>query len=454
MGDTDHRGLIAAVADVLDTHVRADATVVLGVSGGPDSVALLHLVAAARPDLRLVVGHVRHGLRDDVLDAEATAANAGLLGASMVVLPVTVGEGAGPEDAARRARHAALLDLARDRGAVALLLGHTADDQAETLLLRIARGTGLDGLTAMRPAAERDVVLVVRPMLGLRRADVHAVSAPHATVTDPTNIDDPDQRRGRVRREALPALSRLRPDDGDPVPALARLAELVADDVALLDATAVPPGSVRRVGAAVVVDTPTDTAVAVLRRRIRAGWALLPGPHRSAPDAETVSRILGLPVGQRIDVQGGVRATMAGDTVVLLDPTVPSWAPRPLPVGTGVTLPELGLAYLLTTAVAGPTATRPAAGAPPWTAEVAMPTSGPDGVVVRPRLASGDRAIRKDLQRVPAALRDQVPIVAAADGTVLLVGDRTIAPAVAGQPCLCIGVAADGSGPTGYRGGP
>ena len=64
MGDPDHRGLIAAVADVLDTHVRADATVVLGVSGGPDSVALLHLVAAARPDLRLVVGHVRHGLRD------------------------------------------------------------------------------------------------------------------------------------------------------------------------------------------------------------------------------------------------------------------------------------------------------------------------------------------------------------------------------------------------------
>ena len=105
MGDPDHRGLIAAVADVLDTHVRADATVVLGVSGGPDSVALLHLVAAARPDLRLVVGHVRHGLRDDVLDAEATAANAGLLGASMVVLPVTVGAGAGPEDAARRARH-------------------------------------------------------------------------------------------------------------------------------------------------------------------------------------------------------------------------------------------------------------------------------------------------------------------------------------------------------------
>ena len=486
MGDTDHRGLTAAVADVLDRHVPADATVVLGVSGGPDSVALLHLVAGARPDLRLVVGHVRHGLRDDAVDAEAAAANAAVLGAGMVVLSVAVGEGEGPEDAARIARHTALLGLARERGAAALLLGHTADDQAETVLLRLARGTGIDGLAGMRPATERDGIPILRPLLGLRRADVHAVSDAHPTAVDPSNTDDPDQRRGRVRRDALPALARLRPDQGDPVPALARLADLAAADAALLDAVAVTPGTVSRYGTAVVVhmdatmhlgtphrdgSVPTGTALdgtaldgtaldervheAVRRRRVRAGWRMLPGGHRLSPDADSIERILGLTAGERIDVSGGVRATGADGFRVLLDPAVPTWDAQPLPLREVVSLPDLGIACVVHAGVAGTAVPEGhPMGPPPWTAEVAMPPSGPGGIVVRPRAAAGDRHLRKVLQRTPAALRDQVPIVVAADGTVLMVGDRTMAPAVPGQPCLRISVAADGSGSTGYRGGP
>ena len=471
MGDTDHRGLTAAVADVLDRHVPADATVVLGVSGGPDSVALLHLVAGARPDLRLVVGHVRHGLRDDAVDAEATAANAAVLGASMVVLSVAVGEGEGPEDAARIARHRALLGLARERGAAALLLGHTADDQAETVLLRLARGTGIDGLAGMRPATERDGISIVRPLLGLRRADVHAVSDAHPTAVDPSNTDDPDQRRGRVRRDALPALARLRPDEGDPVPALARLADLAAADAALLDAVAVTPGTVSRYGTAVVVQldatvhlgtphrdgTALDERVheAVRRRRVRAGWRMLPGGHRPAPDADTIERILGLTAGERIDVAGGVRVTGADGFLVLLDPAVPTWDAQPLPLREVVSLPGLGIDCVVHAGVGGTAVPEGhPMGPPPWTAEVAMPPSGPDGIVIRPRAAAGDRHLRKVLQRTPAALRDQVPIVVAADGTVLMVGDRTMVPAVPGQPCLRITVAADGSGSTGYRGGP
>ena len=239
MGGPDPRGLsadhpdpVAAVGAALGPHLGTGERLVVAVSGGPDSVALLHLVVAARPDLRLVVGHVRHGLRDDAADAEAATANAAALDVPVRVLPVDVGAGEGPEDTARHARLQALTALAREVGATGVALGHTADDQAETLLLRLARGTGLDGLGGMAVATPRDGVVLLRPLLGLRRVVVHAVSDGWPTATDPTNDADPDQRRGRARREALPALGRLRPDDGDPVPALARLADLVGADTA------------------------------------------------------------------------------------------------------------------------------------------------------------------------------------------------------------------------------
>ncbi|HEY8338814.1 MAG TPA: tRNA lysidine(34) synthetase TilS, partial [Egibacteraceae bacterium] len=236
--------LVAAVAAALDASVGHGATAVVALSGGPDSSALAHLVAEARPDLRLVVGHVRHGLRDDAADAGAAAAHAAALGLAYHERRVSVRrQGEGLEAAARRARYRALVGIAAEVGADAVLVGHTADDQAETLLLNLARGSGVRGLAGMAPLRRERrggrSVQVVRPLLRLRRRDVRAFVAGEglAVVSDPTNADR-DQRRARARYDVLPALTGLTGGPGDPVGALTRLADLARDDADALDALA------------------------------------------------------------------------------------------------------------------------------------------------------------------------------------------------------------------------
>lgn len=210
--------------------VPADAPVLVALSGGPDSTALAFLTAEARPDLRLHLAHVRHGLRDDRADVAAVTTAARFLGAEVTIEDVTVEPaGQGLEAAARHQRHAALRRIAASTRARSILLGHTADDQAETMLLRMARGTGLTGLGAM---AVNDGDLC-RPLLRVRRADVHAFVAQEglAVATDPTNADRA-LARNRLRAEVMPPLASLGPDV---VGALARLADLARDDAAWLD---------------------------------------------------------------------------------------------------------------------------------------------------------------------------------------------------------------------------
>ena len=281
-------------------------------SGGPDSTALVLLVAQARPDVRPTLAYVAHGLRGaevDGADAEQVAAVAALLGAEHVVLPVTVvRSGGGVEADARDVRHAALEAEADRRGVDAVLYGHHADDQAETLLLRLARGTGIEGLGGMSPIAGRRL----RPLLDVRRDDLHRVadevlarriadaggSGPGPARVDPMNADE-DVARVRLRREVLPALGRVGPD---PVGALARLAALARDESEVLErlvdelwqelpvitfgsAVLVPSGRLR------------DLPVALGRRLVRAALG-------GAPDAATVERMLAAPDGWRATLPG------------------------------------------------------------------------------------------------------------------------------------------------------
>ena len=205
-------------AVLVEAHLvsRGD-RVLVGVSGGSDSVALLHLLAALRSRLGidLIVGHVDHQLRvDSAHDAAGVAALAATLGVPLECITRDVrrestGRGCALEDAARRVRYDALRDIARRRGAGRLALAHTADDQAETVLMRLIRGAGLTGLTGIPTARPLDEVTIIRPLLGFWRSELLAYLERHQLTyrEDPTNRD-PAFLRNRIRMQLLPLLER------------------------------------------------------------------------------------------------------------------------------------------------------------------------------------------------------------------------------------------------------
>jgi tRNA(Ile)-lysidine synthase len=238
------------------------ALVLAACSGGPDSTALAAALmwVGPRVGLRTGVLTVDHGLQEGSTErAAAVAGWARGAGADRVeVLTVTVGSAGGPEGAARTARYAALGAAADRLGAAAVLLGHTLDDQAETVLLGLGRGSGARSLAGMAEAAGR----YRRPLLGLPRATtVGACAAQELAVwADPHNVD-PAYARVRVRTQALPALERA---VGPGVAAaLARTARLLRDDADALDDWATR-------AAAAATDADGSLAVAALAELPRA----------------------------------------------------------------------------------------------------------------------------------------------------------------------------------------
>jgi tRNA(Ile)-lysidine synthase len=305
------------------THLPPEARVVVACSGGPDSTALALLTAAARPDLRCTLAYVAHGLRGAVQDSEEDALVAALatrIGADHVMRTVeVVRSGGGLESDARDARHAALDALVVERGASAILYGHHADDQAETLLLRLARGSGVDGLGGMAHVSGRRL----RPLLRVRRDDLRRVlddAEGLRTASDPMN-DDGDVRRVRVRRAVLPALEGIGPDA---VGTLTRLADLARDDAALLEQLV--DDAATRLRRAVIgdvhvveVDGLAVLHVALLRRLLR---RLLAHAAGGAPDATSVERLVhavrGAPSPWRATLPGPVDAEVGHGVLVLV----------------------------------------------------------------------------------------------------------------------------------------
>ncbi|HET6300726.1 tRNA lysidine(34) synthetase TilS [Microbacterium sp.] len=236
----EHRpGLDPAVAEVRLAVRRAlgdlapGSAVVVALSGGADSLALASAVAFEAPKigLRATAVTVDHGLQDGSADAATGAAGrARALGLDARVVRVEVSGGDGPEAAARAARYEALAAEARATGSIAVVTGHTLDDQAETVLLGLARGSGAASLQGMAPvSALANGVALLRPLLGVRRARTRAACAAEGLEPwdDPHNLD-PRFARVRVRERVLPVLEEeLGPGIAE---ALARTAEQLRED--------------------------------------------------------------------------------------------------------------------------------------------------------------------------------------------------------------------------------
>jgi tRNA(Ile)-lysidine synthase len=217
-----------AVRPALDGH----RTVLVALSGGADSLALAAAAAfeAEKAQVRTIAVTVDHDLQPGSADVAARAAAAArALGLEAIVVGVEVGAEGGPEAAAREARYAALRDAAVDYAASAVLLGHTLDDQAETVLLGLARGSGALSLAGMAPVTDDDEVAWMRPLLAVRRETTRAACAAQGLEPweDPHN-DESRFARVRVRNHVLPVLeTELGPGVAE---ALARTAEQLRED--------------------------------------------------------------------------------------------------------------------------------------------------------------------------------------------------------------------------------
>ena len=267
--------------------------VTCAVSGGADSLALL--VLAVEAGCRVTAVHVDHGLRPgSAAEADVVAHVARVRGAAFRAERVTVAAGPNLEARARAARYAVLPPD--------VLTGHTADDQAETVLVNLLRGSGLDGLAGMRAEGH--------PLLRIRRAETRALCAALGLtpVEDPTNAS-PAHRRNRVRHELLPLLDAIA--DRDVAALLARQAVTLRDEAELLDSLArgLDPTDARVLAAA-----PAPLARRAVRQWLTCGYP---------PDAATVERVLTVARGEAVacEVGGGRRVERSGQRLRLSSAT-------------------------------------------------------------------------------------------------------------------------------------
>jgi len=270
-------------------------------SGGADSLALAAGLAfeAPRAGVRAGLVTVDHGLQEasDLQAARVAAVGYELDFDPVEVIGVSVGDAGGPEAAARTARYGALDALAQAHDAD-VFLGHTLDDQAETVLLGLGRGSGPRSIAGMRPRSGR----YARPLLGVRRSVTEAACAALGldTWVDPHNTD-PAYQRVRLRTEVLPLLENVL--QGGVAEALARTADLMQDDLDALDDLAAQVDG---------IDPATLAALPrALRTRVLLTWLRAAGtPEISAAQVAAVESLITGWHGQGpIDLPGGVRVS-------------------------------------------------------------------------------------------------------------------------------------------------
>ena len=293
-GDTPRDA--SAFAELLDrcTFPPPGTPVACAFSGGTDSTALIALANAS--GLRVTAHHVDHGIRPESHDeADRARAIAEQLDVQYRLHRIAVNPGPNLEARAREAR--------RNTLPVGVATGHTADDQAETVLLRLIRGSGSAGLGAMQPGPNH-------PILALRRSDTANVCrALGITPVHDASNDRADVWRNRIRAEALPLLADIA--GRDLVPILERTAGLLRDESGFLDRLA---ADLDPTDALAVADAPP-----VLARRAIRSW-LLDGGY--PPDAAAIERVLDVARGTAVacELPGGRRVERSGQRLSVIGP--------------------------------------------------------------------------------------------------------------------------------------
>ena len=281
-----------------DLGVHAGTSLAVAVSGGPDSLALL-LLAHGVAGARITALTVDHGLRaESAAEARFVAALSADLGVAHHILPVIVeASGDGPQAAARAARYEAMGTWCAAAGIGALLTAHHADDQAETVLMRLARGAGVGGLAGIRRERPlNDAVTLVRPLLGWKKAELVAIV--RAAGVDA--VDDPSNRSPRYDRTAVRALLAESPLF-DPARIAASASHLAEADAALDWATArALADRLTRKEDAILLN-PADLPAEIVRRMLVTVFAAF-GP---VPDGPSLARL-----GERL--AAGSAATLGG----------------------------------------------------------------------------------------------------------------------------------------------
>lgn len=396
--------------------------VVAALSGGPDSVALLDALAtlARRHGFAVVAAHLDHGLRpDSAADAAFCARLCRSLGVALHLGRADVAararrEGGGIEQAARRARYAFLRAVKAEVGADAIAVAHTRDDQAETVLLRLLRGAGRTGLSAMRARARG----LLRPLLGVSRRQVlaHLERRGLPWRQDPTNADT-RLLRNRVRHELIPYLeARFNPALRS---TLARTAAVISAEAELLAKLAdeVYARVARREDGHVVVARPGLTAAPEALARLVLRKCIASAGGLRGVGRVHVERLLALAraeraSGRRLALPGRREALVRFDEL-WIGPARPQWGAFEAPLGVPgrVELPDGR--WLTARESAGPEAEGSVAAVVPLPAEPLVVRTRRPGD--RVRSGGRERSLKRVFleRRVPADLRARLPLVTA-----------------------------------------
>ncbi len=418
----------------------ADGPMVLAVSGGTDSLAMLLATATIRESLgrEIVVAHFSHGLRKSAEKREAALVRRI---ARELELPLEHEQASTgrSEASARNARYAFFGRVASSRGAALVATAHTLNDQAETLLLRLSRGTGLRGAGAIRELSHRRVnqangeqLGLLRPILGATRADTEEVCAEWelTPASDGTNRSV-RYARNRVRRRVLPELAEINPNAAGALAAFAATAQEDDDLLAQLAAEAIAGEELRE-------PTRTTWPVHVLRvlppslvaRVLQSAWAVLRGDGAALSRAqiESIRRLLTRGSGA-VDLGIGATFAVEHDTASLSTTAIASvaFAATPLTL-PGETIVE-GWAITTSVGLADGTISNDA-----WRATLDLDALG-DGPCVRCRIR-GDRfqplGMNQEVRlqdvlvnaKVPRSQRDNVPLVVAGERIAWVAGVR------------------------------